>query len=78
MRLNELTVSAADAVSVTTSGNDDVYLGEDGPLAAGLIDILDALKLATRRAERLIDIIIMRADRRAIDSGKVQVKRLHA
>ncbi|WP_152426620.1 hypothetical protein [Paramagnetospirillum caucaseum] len=74
MRLNELTVSATDAVSVTPSNNDDIYFAEDGTLGAGLIGILDALKSATHRAERLIDIIIMRADRRAIDSRKVKVK----
>ena len=75
MRLNEVIISAADAVSVKPRYQvDDSFLGNDAQLGSGLLDVLDTMKAAIHRTEHLMGLLIMRANRRAIDGGKVQVK----
>lgn len=77
MRLNELTISPADAVSVEPIyQTDDSFLGNDAELGSGLLDVLDTMKAAIHRTEHLMGLLIMRANRRAIDCEKAQVKRV--
>ncbi|WP_148207445.1 hypothetical protein [Paramagnetospirillum magneticum] len=70
MRLNELMISAADAVSVERKYQcDNSFLGDDAELGSGLLEVLDTIKAATHWTEHLVSLLIMRANRRVIDRG---------